>query len=206
MFDSGSVNADRMVLAHSVNFPDWGLKYQDGTDKFNFVGGGVTAMTVILGGRQVGIRTDAPSFDLHVNGSAGKPGGGSWAVASDERLKTNIQDLEGSLDRLLSLRGVTFEFKDPASINELPGVQTGMIAQEVERVFPEWVEQRADGYKSLGPRGFEALTVEALRELRAEKDAQIDRLDAEVESLKAENANLRARLDAIEAIVASLNR
>jgi len=33
-----------------------------------------------------------------------KPGGGSWAVASDARLKKNIEDLHGSLDRLLQLR------------------------------------------------------------------------------------------------------
>src|SRR5207244_1770354 len=80
----------------------------------------------------VGIGTTSPSFLLHVNGSAGKPGGGSWAVASDRRLKKNVQDLDHPLDRLLRLRGVTFEYKDPAAVNELPGIQTGMVAQEVE--------------------------------------------------------------------------
>lgn len=196
MFASGTANADRMVIAHSPGtFSNWGLQYQDSPDKFNFVANGAPVLTVNLGGGTVGVDTATPAFDLHVNGTAGKPGGGSWAVASDARLKTNVRDLQGALERLLALRGVTFEFKDPAAINELPGTQTGMIAQEVEKVFPEWIAERPDGYKSLSPCGFEALTVEALRELRTEKDAQI-------EVLRAENTDLRARLEALEALIA----
>ena len=60
----------------------------------------------------VGIHTQAPSFTLHVNGTAGKPGGGSWSNSSDRRLKKNIEDLDGSLDQLMKLRGVTFQYKD----------------------------------------------------------------------------------------------
>src|ERR1039457_4625679 len=48
MFSSGTVNADRMVIAHSPNFPTWGLQYQDSTDRFNFLSGGTTVMTVNL--------------------------------------------------------------------------------------------------------------------------------------------------------------
>jgi hypothetical protein len=140
----------------------------------------------------VGVGTASPSFLLHVNGTAGKPGGGSWSVASDARLKTNVAELDGALAKLLELRGVTYEYKDPAAIHELGGEQAGFLAQEVERVFPEWVETGADGYKRLSIRGFEALTVEALRELRneaaerAERDAaRIANLEAQMEELKA---------------------
>ena len=82
----------------------------------------------------VGIGTNTPGFQLDVNGSAGKPGGGSWSASSDRRLKKNIEDLDNSLDRLLKLRGVTFEYKDPDAVNELHGTRIGMIAQEVEEV------------------------------------------------------------------------
>jgi hypothetical protein len=126
----------------------------------------------------------APGYTLHVNGEAGKPGGGSWAAASDRRLKKDIQDLKGVLDKLLSLRGVSFEYKDPQAINELSGKQIGMIAQEVERVFPQWIDEGADGYKRLTFRGFEALVVEALRELRDEKDAKIASLEARLQALE----------------------
>ena len=52
----------------------------------------------------------------------------------------------------------------------MDGTYTGMIAQEVERVFPEWISEGTDGYKRLTVIGFEGLVVEALRELRSEND------------------------------------
>ncbi|MBL8012059.1 MAG: tail fiber domain-containing protein, partial [Flavobacteriales bacterium] len=108
--------------------------------------------------------------------------------------------LSGSLNTLLGLRGVSFEYKDPAAIHELPGTRIGFIAQEVEQVMPDWVEE-VDGYKRLTIRGFEALAVEALRELQAENTALRD----ELETLRGQQTRLmsalertEARLDAIE--------
>ena len=89
----------------------------------------------------------------------------------------------GALDLLTALRGVTFEYIDPDSINEPPGARVGMIAQEVEEVVPDWVSTGPTGSKRLTYRGFEALTVEAFRELRAEKDALEQRV-AELEPLE----------------------
>ena len=61
-----------------------------------------------------------------------------------------------------------------------------MIAQEVEQVFPQWVSQSSpDAYKQLAFSGFEALTVEALRDLRSEKDAEIAHLRQQVAHLEA---------------------
>ena len=145
----------------------------------------------------VGIGTPNPQgFNLAVNGSAAKLGGGSWAVYSDRRLKKNIEPLSGALDRLLQLEGVSFEYSDPEHFSYVEGIQMGMIAQEVENVFPEWVSEN-DGYKAVTFRGFEALTVESLRELRQEKDAEIARL-------KEENENIKNRLSALEALLAGL--
>ena len=142
--------------------------------------GAIVSLTDV--GDTVGIGTGAPTFTLEVNGTAGKPGGGSWSNSSDRRLKKNIADMEGVLDRLLKLRGVTYEYIDPEAIRELPGTRLGMIAQEVEEVFPDWVHT-ADGYKRLTYRGFEALTVEALRELRQEKDDEIAELQEQLDAL-----------------------
>jgi hypothetical protein len=114
-----------------------------------------------------------------------KPTSGSWSAPSDARLKHHVAPLHGSLDRLLALRGVTFEYNPDAPSNYfVPGVHAGFVAQDVERVFPEWVSTDEDGYRLVGPQGFEALAVEALRELR----------DTNRE-LREEVAELRARLD-----------
>jgi hypothetical protein len=87
----------------------------------------------------------------------------------------------------------------------LIGKQMGMVADEVEEVFPEWVGSGPDGYKSLTIRGFEALTTEAIRELNAtneelraknrELDDRIKELEKKLE-IKATSAS--GRIDLVE--------
>jgi hypothetical protein len=153
---------------------------------------------------QIGPDFTGTLFSLSVNGTAGKPGGGSWSVLSDRRLKKDIQPLHGALDQLLRLKGVSFEYVDPKSIGELSGPRMGMIAQDVEQVFPDWVQELSNGYKALTIRGFEALAVEALRDLRAEKDAEIAALREGHDNLRRENEALRDRLDQVEKAVRQL--
>jgi hypothetical protein len=53
MFSSGTANADRMVIAHSLLFQNWGLQYQDSSDKFNFLSAGTPVLTVNLGSQSI---------------------------------------------------------------------------------------------------------------------------------------------------------
>jgi hypothetical protein len=151
------------------------------------LGAGFTPF-IIRGNGNVGIGgATVPQATLHVNGGAIKPGGGSWGTTSDRRLKKHVKPLKGILDRLLQLRGVSFEWRKPEEQGNLTGTQLGLVAQEVEEVFPEWVDTTPDGVKILTVRGFEAVTIEALRELRAE-----------VEALQKQNEALEARVKALE--------
>ena len=72
------------------------------------------------------------------------------------------------------------------------GRHDGFIAQEVQRVFPEWVGKTPDGYLAVGPTGFEALSVEALRQLREEKDAEIADLHGRLDHLASRLAKTRS--------------
>jgi hypothetical protein len=130
--------------------------------------------------------TDAGEYSLEISGAAFATEG--WYEPSDRRLKKQIEQVEGALDAMLQLRGVSFEWRD-ATCHE-DGRHLGMIAQQVERVFPEWVKTDANGYKALNYEGFEALTVEAIRELSATDEA----LKSEVAQLRAENDELRSEL------------
>jgi len=130
-------------------------------------------------------------------GNGFKPGGGSWAVQSDARLKHHVEPLDNALDHLLALRGVNYEYLPSTSPLRRPGKHVGFIAQEVREVFPEWVGEGKDGYLFVAPTGFEALTVEALRDLKAEQDV-------EVESLRAANQQMHSELDALRREIDSL--
>jgi hypothetical protein len=142
-----------------------------------------------------------PAIPTAIVVSAGnvlKPGGGPWGNLSDARLKKNIAPLAHSLDTLLALHGVTFEYIDPTRPGAIEGTCTGFIAQDVEKVLPSWIGDSGDGYKVLNIKGFEAMTVEAIRDLRAEKDAQLNQLRAEKD---AQIADLTSRLERLEALL-----
>lgn len=121
---------------------------------------------------------------LTVTNQAYKPGGGSWAASSDARLKRNVEPLGRALDRLLELKGVSFEYSHPDGGMHPEGRFSGFIAQDVEKVFPNWIGHDNDGYLTVGPQGFEAITVEALRELKASQDERVAKLEHD-------NADLR---------------
>ncbi len=96
---------------------------------------------------------------------------------SDERLKQNIQTVPAALDKVMQLRGVTFDWRNG------PDSGLGVVAQEVEAVVPEMVHTAEDGYKSVRYSQISALLIEAMKE----QQAHIEALEATVESLKANN-------------------
>src|SRR5262245_28050406 len=197
-----SFAAGRRAKANHTGSFVWGDsanvdKPSGAADQFNVYGAGgarifavgqATASMVVGPAGNVGIGTAAPGFTLEVNGLAHRADDSpNWTVVSDARLKKNVGDIAGALETLLSLRGVTFEYKDPSK----PGLRRGFLAQEVEKVLPEWVQEGPDGYKRLTISGFEALAVEALREQQREIDAQ----RSEIEALRSELERLLAAPD-----------
>jgi hypothetical protein len=68
-------------------------------------------------------------------------------------------------DKIQQLRGVTWEWRDeaPQDAKEQPGM--GVIAQEVEKVFPELVETTPEGLKRVEYSGLIAPLIEAVKEL-----------------------------------------
>jgi hypothetical protein len=141
--------------------------------------------------------TWTPAFQFRMDGLASKPGGGTWATISDPRTKHDASPLKGTLDRLLSLRGYQYYYNEAEIKNgrALPGVQIGLMADEVEQVFPDWVSRDKDGMRMVTERSTTALMVEALRDLRAEKDEQIRQRDARIEALEARLLRLEAAIE-----------
>jgi len=112
----------------------------------------------------VGIGTTNPgSYKLYVNGTAYSTGG--WQ-SSDERLKNIISGIESPVERLEKLKGVKFEWKtDEYPEKGLPeGAHYGLIAQEVEKVFPEMVGEDNEGYKTLSYNELIPVLIEAIKE------------------------------------------
>jgi hypothetical protein len=91
---------------------------------------------------------------------------GAIGACSDERYKTDVRSLSGALDRVMRLRGVTYRWKqdDYPQLAFDDRKHIGLIAQEVEPLFPEMVMTDDDGYKSVDYSRLTPVLVEAMKE------------------------------------------
>jgi hypothetical protein len=128
--------------------------------------------------------------------------GGSCVAGScpsDRRLKTDIQPFAPVLERMVELQPVHFNWKssNPAGYRFGSERNAGLIAQEVQQVFPEMVTVDENGYRRVNYGELPFLMLQGIRELKAENDrlhgminsqqAEIDALKAAVEKLTAES-------------------
>jgi len=160
-----------------------------------------------LNGGSVGIGTTTPSQLLTVNGNAGNTTG-VWVNNSDERLKKNILPLGNYLEKLTELRPVTFEWKDPKKLNAKEGKHIGFIAQEVEKVFPYWVDTDKSGMKWLSMEGVNAAFVQSFKEvaLRLRSTSEkLSLLEESNEKLKIENESLKKKIVSFETEVKTIH-
>jgi hypothetical protein len=84
---------------------------------------------------------------------------------SDEKLKQDIKPLTNSLKRLAALKGYNYTWKSK-EVDD--GLQTGMLAQEVEKVLPELVTKNQKGELAMNYEGLIPHLVEAIKELNKE--------------------------------------
>jgi hypothetical protein len=87
---------------------------------------------------------------------------------SDSRFKENVKEIEGGLEKLNSIRGVTFDWKENSG---LEGPSVGLIAQELLAVVPEAVNTENEEKYSVNYNGAIALLISAVKELSAKVEA-----------------------------------
>ena len=196
---SGSItNRVGVYLAPTIGSAsgnDFGF-YQAGTQKNFFAG-------------SVGIGTTTATQKLSVNGNiyvSGTTttctlgnGSGGTSCSSDERLKTNITPIEDSLNKILNLRGVEFDWNQKSGRAGHHAI--GVIAQDVEKQFPTAViEDKATGYKQVDYAVLVAPIIQSIKEFYTyvtnqfkEQSREIaSKADqTEVDRLKAENQMLK---------------
>ena len=118
---------------------------------------------------------------------------GGWVNASDERLKTNIVAIESPLEKLSQLNGrhytITYKTKKPdGEVETHSRLQYGVIAQEVESVFPEMVKEKSifsnagddTVYKTVEYTQLIPVLLESIKEL----NLKVESLELELENLK----------------------
>ena len=177
-----TTGSNNILFGQNVDTPAAGTSYFLNIGNLIFA----TGMTGSLGAPagNVGIGTTTPSEALEV---AGNVKAGSFISTSDRRLKTNVETIRG-LEGILKLRGVRFTWiKDGQP-------EIGLIAQEIERVYPELVvTDPVTGLKAVKYQNLVSPLIQATKEL-----------ESRVTDLERENARLRADLDQLRRDVRAL--
>jgi hypothetical protein len=139
-------------------------------------------------GGNVGIGTTAPTDLLSVNGTASKPGGGTWAVFSDERLKRIRGSYDSGLKAVMRLQPVRYEYKPDNALGiKSPGEHIGFSAQAVRQVIPEAVTSNGNGYLMVNSDPIIWTMLNAIKEQQME----IEKLKKEVRRLRATGSKRR---------------
>ena len=183
-------------------------------------GGTVSSTNAILtapNSGNVGLGTLSPATALQVAGdirvgTSGSNGclqsfSGAGLVGtctSDARLKTNILPFAPVLNKLVRLQPVHFDWK----MSQYPeyhfgaGRNAGLLAQDVESVFPEMVTTDEHGFKMVNYSELPYLTLAAIRELKFENDS----LRAQLAQRQRELEELRQQVDAVGARLAKVEK
>ncbi len=107
-------------------------------------------------------------------------------VSSDVALKRDIRPIDRPLERLSSIRGVTWQWKEARG--EMPR-SMGVIAQDVEKAFPDLVAvDPEDGMKAVKYGALIGALIEGVKELKSDNEV----LRREIESLRTHVDELTA--------------
>jgi hypothetical protein len=105
----------------------------------NLSGTGSAERMRLTNNGRLGIGINTPSYQLQLSGdSAAKPTTNTWTIASDERIKTNIQPYAKGLEDICKVNPVTYDYNGKGEIAAGPG-GVSILAQELQPVFPECV-------------------------------------------------------------------
>lgn len=146
-------------------------------------GGSLTEGLRLDSGGRLGIGVSGPLERLHVSGNIIATGDITAFYSSDIRLKKDIEPISEPIKKLMEISGVTYKWNEEyLKDKEVDGyfvreTEVGVIAQEVEKVLPEVVATRENGYKAVRYEKLVALLIEAVKD----QQHQIDELKARLE-------------------------
>ncbi len=169
-------------------------------------GGGPLGLLLQQPGGNVGIGAIDASCKLNVTGNICSNGN---AITSDERFKKQIKRIQNPLAKIARLEGYTYQMRtnEFQGRNFSEGSNLGLLAQNVEKVFPELVTTLQDGYKAVNYDGLIPVLVEGMNEqqqLVVEQATENIRLKEVNEAQNQQLATQQAQIDELKSLVEKL--
>jgi hypothetical protein len=145
--------------------------WENANTDFDYFGFGINSgsmrYSVAPGANHAFFAGATPLFVVYADGNATLLG--SLSQLSDERLKRNIEPLSNNLSRLIQLNGYTYYWKEEVRSKEQ---QIGVLAQEVQQLFPQLVHTDKEGTLSVNYTGLTPVLIEAVKELNQKIERQ----------------------------------
>ena len=153
----------------------------------------------------VGIGTTSPDNLLTVNGSADKPGGGSWGTFSDGRLKTVNGGFTPGLSQVMRIHPIHYRYKaDNAMGIRDTDEHIGVVAQDVQKVIPEAVTENSKGYLLVNNDPIIWTMLNAIKEQQGEFQHEQAELAKALRLIKQQQNLLRAQSAAMRSLQAEV--
>jgi len=151
-----------MMVLNAANSVD--LSFNDNT-KFQTTNTGVSVTGNVAASGNLSGSSVSSSGDILADGDV------VAFNSSDMRLKNNLQVIEGALDKIDGINGYEFDWNDksPSWARER-GHDVGVVAQEVQKIHPEIVEERKNGYLGVDYKRLVPLLIQSIKELKDEVD------------------------------------
>ena len=149
-----------MMVLNAANSVD--LSFNDNT-KFQTTNTGVSVTGNVAASGNLSGSSVSSSGDILADGDV------VAFNSSDMRLKNNLQVIEGALDKIDGINGYEFDWNDksPSWARER-GHDVGVVAQEVQKIHPEIVEERKNGYLGVDYKRLVPLLIQSIKELKDE--------------------------------------
>ncbi len=157
------------------------LETYGGTDYMNMVYDGNTKFRNFGVGDEYQFRNSVNTTIMRLFENGDLAISGSLSQNSDTRLKKLISPLKNSLQKIIAIGGYQYYWKENSFRDKK--LQTGILAQEVEKQMPELVSEDEEGIKSVNYSGMIPYLIEAVKELKKENDS----LRKEIDFLKKKN-------------------
>jgi hypothetical protein len=196
---SASKIADASILAN--HFANGAIDSLDASD------GNPTDAVYVDSAGNVGIGNTTPAEKLDVSGSVNYDTGCLGTCASDLKLKKNISYFSNSLNKIALLKPAFFEYRSQKfpDMHLKSGTYAGLIAQDVEKVFPNLVKMSDNGYKKVSyGLELEMHMIQAIKELKTENNVLKNNnkhLADQNDSLIEENENQNERISKLETLI-----
>ena len=161
-----------------------GIKTQLNTNTVVSGSSQITLSSTTGGGTSDNVRFGSLGIGVAASGTPGRIDAANDVVAystSDIRFKENIKPIENAIEKIRKISGNTYDWKEELKdIHGYEGNDVGVIAQEIESVLPQLVQNRDNGYKAVKYDKLVALLIEGIKE----QQIKIDNLTIEIENLK----------------------